>query len=152
MVDVVSPEDRSRMMAGIKGKNSRPEQLVRRLLFASGYRFRLHRRDLPGSPDIVMPGRMVAIFVHGCFWHMHQDCRYAKLPATRPDFWRAKLIANVKRDRLVIEALNALGWRLLCVWECATRQAKTDNGLQNALRLWIEGDSPFGEVSSALRS
>lgn len=152
MVDVVSPEDRSRMMAGIKGKNSRPEQLVRRLLFASGYRFRLHRRDLPGSPDIVMPGRMVAIFVHGCFWHMHQDCRYAKLPATRPDFWRAKLIANVKRDRLVIEALNALGWRVLCVWECATRQAKTDNGLQSALRLWIEGDSPFGEVSSALRS
>lgn len=152
MVDVVLPEDRSRMMAGIKGKNSRPELLVRRLLFASGYRFRLHRRDLPGSPDVVMAGRMVAIFVHGCFWHMHQNCRYAKLPATRPDFWKAKLLANVKRDRLVIEALNAMGWRVLCVWECATRQAKTDNGLQNALRLWIEGDSPFGEVSGALRS
>ena len=85
MVDVVSPEDRSRMMAGIKGKNSRPELLVRRLLFASGYRFRLHRRDLPGTPDIVMPGRMVAIVVHGCFWHTYQVRRYAKLPATRPD-------------------------------------------------------------------
>lgn len=152
MVDVVSPEDRSRMMAGIKGKNSRPELLVRRLLFASGYRFRLHRRDLPGSPDIVMPGRMVAIFVHGCFWHMHRDCRYAKLPATRPDFWKVKLLANVERDRLVIEALGALGWRVLCVWECATRQGNPDNGLQDALRLWIEGGSPFGEVRGALRS
>lgn len=152
MVDVVSPKDRSRMMAGIKGKNSRPELLVRQLLFASGYRFRLHRRDLPGTPDIVMPGRMVAVFVHGCFWHMHQDCRFAKLPATRLDFWKDKLLANVKRDRLVIETLNTLGWRVLCVWECATRQVNADNGLQNALRLWIEGDSRFGEVSGALRS
>lgn len=152
MVDVVSRGDRSRMMAGIKGKNSRPELLVRRLLFASGYRFRLHRRDLPGSPDIVMPGRMVAIFVHGCFWHMHRDCRYAKLPATRPDFWKAKLLANVKRDRLAIEALNALGWRVLAVWECATRQTNAANELQNALRLWIEGDSRIGEVSSPLPS
>lgn len=152
MVDVVSPEDRSRMMAGIKGKNSRPELLVRRLLFASGYRFRLHRRDLPGTPDIVMPGRMVAIFVHGCFWHMHQDCRYAKLPATRPHFWKAKLLANAKRDRLATETLNALGWRVLSVWECATRQPNADTGLQNALRLWIEGDSLFGNVSGPLRS
>jgi len=152
VVDVVSPEDRSRMMAGIKGKNSAPELLVRRLLFASGYRFRLHRRDLPGTPDIVMPGRMVAVFVHGCFWHMHQDCRYAKLPRTRPDFWKAKLLANVKRDRLAIETLNALGWRVLVVWECATRQTNADDGLQDALRLWIEGDSRFGEISSALPS
>jgi len=95
---------------------------------------------------------MVAIFVHGCFWHMHRDCRYAKLPATRPDFWKAKLLANVERDRLVIEALGALGWRVLCVWECATRQGNPDNGLQDALRLWIEGGSPFGEVRGALRS
>jgi DNA mismatch endonuclease (patch repair protein) len=149
VIDVVSPEDRSRMMAGIKGKNSRPEMLVRRLLFASGYRFRLHRRDLPGSPDIVMPGRMVAIFVHGCFWHMHEDCRYAKLPATRPEFWKAKLLANVKRDRLAIEALDALGWRVLCVWECATRQANADPVLQDAMRLWIDGDSRVGDVSGA---
>ena len=152
MVDVVSPEDRSRMMAGIKGKNSRPEMRVRRLLFASGYRFRLHRRDLPGTPDIVMPGRMVAIFVHGCFWHMHQDCRYAKVPATRPEFWEDKLLANVKRDRLATEALTALGWRVLCVWECATRQAIADDDLQSALRLWIEGEARFGELRGALRS
>ena len=74
-----------------------------------------------------------------------------KLPATRPDFWKAKLLANVKRDRFVIEALNAMGWRVLCVWECATRQANADHGLQNALQLWIEGDSPFGEISGASR-
>ena len=152
MVDVLSPEDRSRMMAGIKGKNSQPELLVRRLLFASGYRFRLHRRDLPGTPDIVMPGRKVAVFVHGCFWHMHRECRYAKLPSTRPDFWKAKLAANTQRDRLVIERLNALNWRVLCVWECATREANAANALQNALRLWIEGDSRFGEISCTLRS
>jgi DNA mismatch endonuclease (patch repair protein) len=152
VVDVVSSEVRSRMMAGIKGKNSRPELRVLQLLFAARNRFRLHRRDLPGSPDIVMPGKMVAIFVHGCFWHMHQDCLHAKLPTTRPDFWKAKLRGSVKRGRLVIEELNALGWRVLCVWECATRQVNADSRLQNAMRLWIEGDSRFSEVSGALRS
>lgn len=77
------------MMSGIKAKNSQPEMMVRGLLFAAGYRFRLHRRDLPGTPDVVMPGRKVAIFVHGCFWHCHEGCRYAKMPSTRPDFWKA---------------------------------------------------------------
>ena len=146
MVDVVSPADRSRMMAGIKGKNSQPELLVRRLLFASGYRFRLHRRDLPGTPDIVMPGRKVTIFVHGCFWHLHQGCRYAKLPATRPDFWKAKLEANVERDSRAVGKLQALGWRVLCVWECSTRDAETAAGLQVAMSSWIENGSPIGEI------
>lgn len=147
MVDVVSPADRSRMMAGIKGKNSQPELLVRRLLFASGYRFRLHRRDLPGTPDIVMPARKVAIFVHGCFWHLHHECRYAKMPTTRPDFWKAKLEANVGRDRRAIEKLQTLGWRVLCIWECSTRDADAAASLQEDMRYWIDGDSPFGEIS-----
>ncbi|MGO4609060.1 very short patch repair endonuclease [Variovorax sp. 2RAF20] len=147
MVDVVSPADRSRMMAGIKGKNSQPELLVRRLLFTSGYRFRLHRRDLPGTPDIVMPGRKVAIFVHGCFWHLHQGCRYAKMPATRADFWKAKLEANVERDRSAVEKLQASGWRVLCVWECSTRDAQAAASLQDALRQWIESDAQLGEIS-----
>ncbi|MCC8688765.1 very short patch repair endonuclease [Xanthomonas campestris] len=146
MVDVVSPADRSRMMAGIKGKNSQPEVLVRRLLFASGYRFRLHRRDLPGTPDIVMPGRKVAIFVHGCFWHLHQGCKYAKMPATRPEFWKAKLEANVARDRRAVETLRSLGWRILCVWECATRNSESASGLQVAINSWIEGGEPLGEI------
>lgn len=151
MVDVVSPVDRSRMMAGIKGKNSQPELHVRRLLFASGYRFRLHRRDLPGTPDIVMPGRRIAIFVHGCFWHLHHGCRFAKLPATRPEFWRVKLQANVQRDRCSIDELRAMGWRVLCVWECALREAKGAADLQVRLQSWIESDLPFGEISGPMR-
>ena len=151
MADVVSPADRSRMMAGIKGKNSQPEHLVRRLLFASGYRFRLHRRDLPGTPDILMPGRKIAIFVHGCFWHIHQRCRYSKMPSTRPDFWKAKLEANVERDRRAVEKLQAMGWRVLCVWECATRDAETAAGLQIAMLSWIESSEPLGEIGAPSR-
>lgn len=152
MVDVVSPVDRSRMMSGIKGKNSQPELLVRRLLFASGYRFRLHKRDLPGTPDIAMPGRKVAIFVHGCFWHLHHGCRYAKMPATRPDFWKAKLEANVERDHRAVESLRVLGWRVLCIWECSTRNTEFADRLQAAMRDWIVSDSPFGEISGATLS
>lgn len=151
MVDVVSPADRSRMMAGIKGKNSQPELLVRRLLFGSGYRFRLHRRDLPGTPDIVMPSRRVAIFVHGCFWHLHQGCRYAKMPATRAAFWRTKLEGNRTRDQRSIEKLRALGWRVLCVWECSTRDVEAIAGLQDAMSAWIESSDPLGEICAPPR-
>lgn len=149
MVDVVSPEVRSRMMSGIQGKNTKPEVIVRKLLHASGYRFRLHRRDLPGAPDIVLPGRQVAIFVHGCFWHLHSGCRFAKLPATRPEFWKAKLGANVKRDVRAIENLRVLGWRALCVWECATRDKEAAGDLQDAMRDWIESDAPLGEIGAS---
>jgi DNA mismatch endonuclease (patch repair protein) len=139
------------MMAGIQGKNTKPEMIVRRMLFASGYRFRLHRRDLPGAPDIVMPGRKVAIFVHGCFWHLHHGCRYAKMPATRPDFWKAKLEANVARDRRTIQMLQTLGWRVLCVWECVTRDAEAATSLQHAMSTWIEGCEPLGEIFAPAR-
>ncbi|WP_051303635.1 very short patch repair endonuclease [Comamonas composti] len=153
MTDVVSLARRSQMMSGIKGKNSQPELLVRRLLFAAGYRFRLHRRDLPGTPDIVMPAHKVAVFVHGCFWHLHHGCRYAKIPATRPDFWQAKLEANVDRDRRATEKLRASGWRVLVVWECATRDVETVAGLQGAMGAWIESREPLGEIraTSTLR-
>src|SRR5690349_6902310 len=97
-MDVVGPAARSRMMAGIRGKDTKPEMLVRRCLTAAGARYRLHRRDLPGAPDIALPGAKVAIFVHGCFWHVHCGCRFAATPATRPEFWRAKLQGNVERD------------------------------------------------------
>lgn len=146
MVDVVSPADRSRMMAGIRSKNSRAELIVRRLLFASGYRFRLHRRDLPGTPDIVMPGRKVAIFVHGCFWHMHYGCRFAKLPATRPEFWGAKLQGNSERDRRTTLSFLAMGWRVLWLWECATRSPIATASLSERIGTWIESDSTFGEI------
>jgi DNA mismatch endonuclease (patch repair protein) len=148
MVDVVSPEVRSRMMAGIQGKNTKPEVIVRKLLHSAGYRFRLHRRDLPGAPDIVMPGRKISIFVHGCFWHMHGGCRFAKLPATRPEFWKVKLEANVGRDLRAVAKLRALGWRVLCVWECATRDGSTAENLEVEMRAWIEGDAPLREIGT----
>ena len=147
MADVVSPNVRSRMMSGIKGKNTQPEILVRRLLFASGYRFRLHRRDLPGTPDIVMPGRKIAIFVHGCFWHFHRGCRFAKMPTTRADFWTTKLESNAQRDQCSISKLQGMDWRVLCVWECATRNTDTAAGLQEKMKRWIEGSDQIGEIS-----
>lgn len=148
MTDVVGPEIRSRMMSGIRSKDTQPEVLVRRALFAAGFRFRLHRRDLPGAPDVVLLGRRIAIFIHGCFWHMHEGCRFAKLPATRPDFWKAKLEGNVERDRRAVETLLAKNWRVLVVWECATKdKAATDLTLGETLSAWINGTARFGEIS-----
>jgi DNA mismatch endonuclease (patch repair protein) len=109
------------MMSGIRSKDTKPEMLVRRYLHAKGFRFRLHSRNLPGKPDIVLPRWHVAIFVHGCFWHWH-DCRYFKLPKTRTEFWREKLSANKLRDEVNYNKLMELGWRVLIVHECSLRE------------------------------
>lgn len=148
MADVVNPEKRSQMVASIKGKNSLPEMLVRKTLFSMGYRFRLHRRDLPGTPDIAMPGRKIAIFVHGCFWHAHQECKYAKTPSTRTEFWTVKLHGNIERDRRTVEKLVEMGWRVLNVWECSTRDPEGVSGLPIALQQWINSNASFGEISA----
>jgi DNA mismatch endonuclease (patch repair protein) len=137
------------MMSGIRGKDTKPEILIRRALFSVGYRFRLHRRDLPGVPDVVLPDRKVAIFVHGCFWHAHDGCKNARLPSTRPDFWRVKLEANVARDRRNIEDLLTCGWRVLTVWECGTRAPFTLTSLSVSISQWIEGNEPRGEFRAA---
>lgn len=134
-------------MSGIGGKNTKPELLVRKALFAAGFRFRLHRKDLPGRPDVALPGRRVVVFVHGCFWHAHQGCPYAKTPATRREFWEAKLAANVERDRRTREALLSAGWRVLVVWECATRSSGVRERLSELLTRWIEGVELSGELS-----
>lgn len=147
MTDVVSNETRSKMMSGIRGKNTKPEIVVRRALFAAGFRFRLHRRDLPGVPDVVLPGVRVAIFVHGCFWHVHSGCKNAKCPASRQEFWSEKLGRNVARDRKHIDALVGLGWRVLVVWECATRGKGAESLLPSALGSWIHGGEARGEFS-----
>lgn len=146
MVDVVSVAVRSAMMAGIKGKNTKPEMLVRKALFAEGYRFRLHRKDLSGNPDIVLPGCKVAIFVHGCFWHAHQRCRLAKLPATRPDFWREKLAGNAARDEAAVSALRLQGWRVLVIWECFLRQQRGLPEIAAAISDWIAQGMDTGEL------
>lgn len=118
LMDIVSPEKRSRMMAGIKGKNTKPEMAVRKIVHAMGFRFRLHRKDLPGSPDLVFPRLRRAIFVHGCFWHQHPGCRFAYLPKSNAQFWLEKLEGNKRRDALALTMLDALGWEALIVWEC----------------------------------
>lgn len=120
MADIVTPDVRSRMMSGIRGKNTRPELTLRRGLHALGFRFRLHYRTLPGRPDIVFPRRRAVLFAHGCFWHGH-DCHLFRLPTSRPEFWREKISANRMRDELTGNALADLGWRQGIVWECAIK-------------------------------
>jgi DNA mismatch endonuclease (patch repair protein) len=122
MADTLSTEERSRLMSRIRGKDTKPELVVRRLLHAMGYRFRLHRRNLPGCPDIVLPRHGVCILVHGCFWHLHRNCKAARIPKTRRTWWRNKLEANATRDKRHVAALRRLGWRVLTIWECQTEK------------------------------
>ena len=114
-------EQRSRNMSAIKSKNTKPEITVRKLLHSMGYRFRLHRKDLPGSPDIVLPKYKTVIFVHGCFWHRHENCKYASTPKTRTDFWNKKFTENKKRDSEIQEKIKNLDWRSVVIWECETK-------------------------------
>lgn len=118
----VTPE-RSAMMSKVRGKDTRPEMVVRRAVHALGLRFRLHRRDLPGTPDLVLPRWKTVLFVHGCFWHRHAGCRKAGAPKTRADFWQAKFDRNVARDERTSAALRQAGWRVETVWECETRDS-----------------------------
>lgn len=120
MADIVDAATRSRMMSGIRGKDTKPEFLVRRGLHARGFRFRLHGSKLPGRPDLVLPKYSAAVLVHGCFWHAH-GCSLTKIPQTRPDFWRQKLEGNQARDARQLAELNDMGWRTLVIWECALR-------------------------------
>lgn len=129
MTDIVDSQTRSRMMAGIRGKNTKPELALRRSLHALGFRYRLHAKGVPGKPDIVMPKDQAVIFLYGCFGHRHLGCRYATVPSTRPEFWNAKFDANVARDAAVRSALLERGWGVATVWECALR---TETGTVSA--------------------
>jgi DNA mismatch endonuclease, patch repair protein len=124
-MDVHSPTQRSYNMSRIRDKNTRPEEIIRKLLWGHGYRYRLHSRDLPGKPDIVFPGRKKALFIHGCFWHRH-DCRYFKWPGTNAEFWKQKIEGNVERDHKNYDSLNKSGWCCLVIWECETKAKKLD--------------------------
>lgn len=119
----VDPAVSARMRA-VRSKDTLPEMIVRRLAHGLGYRFRLHRKDLPGSPDLVFPGRRKVIFVHGCFWHHHTGCKRGTIPSRRPDYWRAKLERNVDRDARNVAELTKLGWQCMTIWECEMAPSK----------------------------
>lgn len=136
MTDTFSPEERSRIMSRVHSKNTRPERLVRSILHSMGYRFRLHYKSLPGCPDIVLPRHKKVIFVHGCFWHAHPECKRATRPTTRPDFWAKKIDGNVRRDAIAQKTLTELGWQVLIVWQCETMHL---DRLRETLRQYMGG-------------
>jgi DNA mismatch endonuclease (patch repair protein) len=149
LTDIVDAKTRSRMMAGIGGKDTKPELALRRALHARGFRYRLHDKRLPGRPDIVLPKYRAVIFVHGCFWHRHADCRYSATPKTRPEFCAEKFRGNVERDARNLCALQDAGWRTAVLWECALDPA----GLHDAAELvarWLPGTGMVLEVGKRL--
>ena len=148
MADVGSPEKRSRMMAGIRGKDTKPELIVRHGLHARGFRYRLHAKNLPGKPDIVFPKYRAVIFVHGCFWHGH-DCHLFKWPKSREEFWRKKIEANRLNDAITVERIRDAGWRVLVIWECLLKgrlRLETADAIEEVAR-WLSGDEVAGVLS-----
>lgn len=147
MVDRLTAEQRRLNMSQVRSKDTGLERIVRQLLHSLGFRFRLQRRDLPGAPDVVLPRYRLAIFAHGCFWHGH-DCPLFRMPATRTEFWRAKIEANRRRDAAACAALLDGGWRTLCVWECAVRGTGRleHTELSKLVATFVRGEVQVGEV------
>lgn len=145
MPDRLSREARSRNMAAVGREDTAPERIVRKLLHSLGYRFRLHRRDLPGTPDIVLPKYRLCLFVHGCFWHRHEGCRRASTPTQNGEFWRKKFEKNIERDQEVTRALHDRGWVVAVVWECETKDM---DALTSRLRLLLA--QPIPSVPAAV--
>ena len=138
-------------MARIKGRDTKPEMVLRRALHALGFRYRLHVRGLPGRPDLVFPRYHAAVFVHGCFWHGH-DCELFRIPATRPDFWKEKIAGNRARDTVTLDSLRTLGWRTLVVWECAMRgkHRRSVDVIADTIAEWLRSDATPGEIRGEL--
>lgn len=149
MADIVDKQTRSRMMAGIKGKDTKPELVLRRALHARGFRYRLHSKTVPGRPDLVFPKHDAIVFVHGCFWHRHEGCRYTTTPSTRPEFWQAKFDANVARDRSVHDQLLDAGRRVATVWECALRRPEETALAANLLAAWLRSSVAEIQIGNA---
>jgi DNA mismatch endonuclease (patch repair protein) len=147
MADIVSKEERSRRMSGIRSKNTKPERIIRKGLHACGFRFRLHDKKLPGKPDLVLRKYNAVIFVHGCFWHGH-DCHLFKRPKSRKHFWGPKIEANKLRDARAYESLHRSGWRVAEVWECALK-GRTKQPLENVIQrcaTWLKSSKPDLEI------
>lgn len=148
-MDIVSKATRSRMMASIGPRDTAPEQAVRRYLHAEGMRFRLHERNLPGRPDLVLRKHRAVIFVHGCFWHRHKGCVLAAVPRSNALFWRRKLDANRERDGRHIAALRSAGWRVAVFWECGARKGVADLTALRALERWVLRGGGFKEFPTS---
>jgi DNA mismatch endonuclease (patch repair protein) len=151
MADIVSSEKRSEMMSGIRGKDTKPELIVRGLLDRKGYRFRLHRKDLPGKPDIVLPKWKTVIFVNGCYWHGHEGCHLFRPPKTRAEFWTAKISSNQARDQRNYSALQKNGWNTVVIWECAVskKMRLTDDAFVSLVGKAISSQRAFEEIRGA---
>ena len=134
MADVHSKEIRSYNMSMIKGKNTKPEMLVRKFLFANGYRYKLHDKSLPGKPDIVLPKYKTVMFIHGCFWHGHKNCKYFVVPKTRTDWWLNKINGNIANDEKAAKALKKEGWKIITIWECNLKSSKVEKTLSTLLK------------------
>ena len=146
MADVLTPEQRRLNMSRIRGTNTKPEKLLRSALHAEGLRFRLHRKDLPGRPDIVLPKYRAVIFVHGCFWHSH-GCKYSVMPKTNREFWSKKLEKNKHRDEKCYSLLQSNGWRVLVVWECTIKNFRSNaQHFVYSIISWLNSDSKFGSM------
>ena len=145
-MDVVDKQTRSRMMANIKGKNTRPEITVRSLLHRQGFRFRLHDKSLPGKPDLVLRKYKAVIFVHGCYWHRHENCKLASTPKQNTKFWLKKFDANLRRDGEVYYQLKVLGWRTAVIWECAIRDKKNLPDYIKTLTSWLKSECEYLEI------
>jgi len=145
-MDVVDKQTRSRMMANIKGKNTRPEITIRSLLHRQGFRFRLHDKSLPGKPDLVLRKYQAVIFIHGCYWHRHENCKLASTPKQNKQFWLKKFDANQRRDGEVYYQLKILGWRTAVIWECAIRDKKNLPDYIKTLTLWLKYECEYLEI------
>lgn len=133
MADVHEPKTRSYNMSQIQAKDTKPEMIVRKYLYSKGFRYRLHVKDLPGKPDLVLPKYKTVIFVHGCFWHAHDGCKYFKIPKTRTEWWKGKLYGNKERDVKHIEELKGIGWKVIVVWGCELKPKKHEDRLKRLI-------------------
>lgn len=134
MADVHEPETRSYNMSQIRGKDTKPEMLVRRFLHSNRFRYRLHLKDLPGKPDLVLPKYNSVVLVHGCFWHVHEGCEYFKIPGTRTEWWKDKLYGNKDRDEANIDQLKDMGWDVIVIWECELKQGSQEKTLTKLIQ------------------
>jgi DNA mismatch endonuclease (patch repair protein) len=150
MADIVSPEKRSQMMSGIRGKNTKPEIAIRKALHKLGFRYRIHVKNLPGKPDLVFPKYNAVLFIHGCFWHGHEDCPLFRWPSSRTEFWKTKITRNRELDKTAVYKLRLDGWRVGSIWECSMRgkSKRTEDYIYRRTTVWLLSNKPYFQLTN----